>query len=295
MQLDLRGRVPPSAQGVDVRHVGPGADSHAVDEILAAAVENIAHFQDVLAVFLHLVEQHRVGLEAEVVDELEPLAGRIGKGQAGVQPTGHGPIAIGLQGLRLALADQSLSGLDREPPVAPVRPALERGDREDWPLMIAGKEGTPTASVFSAFACMAAVSATSSTLKRTREDRPAEVTSRRSCSPSSASGAIVTEMRTASAGRILVLIQGRGGFAAWPGFGLALGSGFSSGTTRALSPLPESQTAEAPLSCWPATVASTVLPNCPPAREDEKYHRSGGLLGTTSGSRQQAKRKPPQG
>ena len=212
------------------------------------------------------MEQHGVGLEAEVVDEPQPLAGRVGKGQAGVQPTGHGPVAVGQYGLRLALADQGLSGLDRQPPVAPVRPALARRGREDL-AVDDRRQGRHLDRVG---------------LLRVplHGDRLGNLVDDEADPRGNAPGSDQPQVVFAQLG---VRGDGDGDAHRFRGAnvaadprprrrlgraGLRLGLGIRLLFRRAaarVSPLPETQTAVAPLSCWPATVASTVLPNCPPA------------------------------
>ena len=79
-----------AAQREHPAHERQLAGRQAVDEILAAAVDGVVYHDQVLAVLGHLESQHRVGMEAKVVDESQLVALGVVDRQHRLEPTGHG-------------------------------------------------------------------------------------------------------------------------------------------------------------------------------------------------------------
>ena len=89
---------------------GSSPDRDAVDEVLAPAVDRVVDLEDVLAVARDLVEQHRVGMEA---DSRRRRPARLPAGvvqrQRGLEPAGHRVGQVGDQVRALAATHQLLA------------------------------------------------------------------------------------------------------------------------------------------------------------------------------------------
>ena len=130
MQFELDVRVPAAAQRKGVREPGQRAEPHPVDEVVVAAVDDVADLQQILAVLLDLVNQNGIGGKAEVVGIAEPPAGRVPERHARVEKARHRLVDEGDQLAGLHLADERLSGLRGDAVVAPVGRAAD-GNRAD--------------------------------------------------------------------------------------------------------------------------------------------------------------------